>query len=127
LGSRNARQCPGTYACIIEIKNNGDELETLLGASVEGAGKGVIYQIVEKDWKFSSKPVEHGLVIPPHGSIELSPSTYQVRFGEVSKALIEDSSVSGTLEFEKLKTVPVHFMVEPDDTAPKEEPAPVVR
>jgi copper(I)-binding protein len=118
---------PGTYACIIEIKNNGEEPETLLGASVEGAGKGVIYQIVEQDGKFSSKPVKQGLVIPPHGSIELSPTTYQIRFGEVSKALIEDSSVSGTLEFEKLKTVPVHFMVEPDDTAPKEEPAPVVR
>src|SRR3984893_16674569 len=118
---------PGTYACIIEIKNNGEEPETLLGASVEGAGKGVIYQIVEQDGKFSSKPVEHGLVIPPHGSIELSPTTYQIRFGEVSKALIEDSSVSGTHELEKRKPVPVHFMVEPDDTAPKEEPLPVVR
>src|ERR1700737_2049292 len=26
----------GTYACIIEIKNNGEEPETLLGASVDG-------------------------------------------------------------------------------------------
>jgi copper(I)-binding protein len=39
----------GTYACIIEIKNEGDEPETLLGATIDGAGTGVIYQIIEKD------------------------------------------------------------------------------
>jgi copper(I)-binding protein len=111
----------GTYSCIIEIKNDGDEPETLLGAAIDGAGKGVIYQIIEKDGKFTSKPVEHGLLIKPHGSIELSPSTYQIRFGKITKDLTEDSMVDGTLTFEKLGTVPVHFMVEQDDTAPKEE------
>ena len=113
---------PSTYACIIEIKNDGDEPETLLGASIEGAGKGTIYQVIEKNGKYSSKPVEHGLVIPPHGSIDLSPEAYQIRFGKVTKALTEDTMVDGTLVFEKLKAVPVHFMVGQDDTAPKEEP-----
>jgi copper(I)-binding protein len=112
---------PSTYACIIEIKNDGDEPETLLGATVDGAGTGVLYQIMEKDGKFSSKPVEHGLLIKPHGSIELSPSTYQFRFKNITKALTEDSMVDGTLVFEKLQSVPIHFMVEPDDTAPKED------
>jgi hypothetical protein len=31
--------------------------------------------------------------------------------------------VDGTLVFEKLHSVPVHFAVEEDDTAPKEEVA----
>jgi hypothetical protein len=31
--------------------------------------------------------------------------------------------VPGTLVFEKQRSAPVHFMVEADDTAPKEEPA----
>jgi len=114
---------PSTYACIIEIKNDGDEPETLLGATVDGAGTGVLYQIIEKDGHFSSKPVENGLLIKPHGSIELSPSTYQFRFKNITKALTEDSMVEGTLVFEKLHSVPVHFMVEPDDTAPKEDAA----
>jgi periplasmic copper chaperone A len=113
-----------TYACIIEINNEGDEPETLLGASIDGAGNGVIWQVIEKDGKFSSKPVEHGLVIPPHGSIELSPATYQIRFGKVTKTLSEDTMVQGTLEFEKLKSVKVNFAVEPDDTAPAETPVP---
>jgi periplasmic copper chaperone A len=113
-----------TYACIIEIQNEGDEPETLVGASVEGAGKGVIWQIIEKDGKFSSKPVEHGLVIPAHGSLDLSPATYQIRFGKVTKTLSEDTMVEGTLEFEKLKSVKINFAVEQDDTAPKEEPVP---
>ncbi len=113
-----------TYACIIEISNEGDEPETLLGASIEGAGKGAIWQIIEKDGKFTSKPVEHGLVIPPHGSLELSPETYQIRFGKVTKTLSEDTMVEGTLEFEKLKSVKINFAVEPDDTAPKEEVTP---
>jgi periplasmic copper chaperone A len=113
----------GTYSCVIEIKNDGDEPETLLGATIDGAGKGVLYQIIEKDGKFTSKPVEHGLLIKPHGSIELSPATYQFKFGKITKDLIEDTMVDGTLIFDKLGSVPVHFMVEQDDTAPKEEPA----
>ena len=114
---------PGTYSCIIEIENDGNEPETLLGATIDGAGTGTIYQIFEKDGKFTSKPVEHGLLIKPHGSIELTPTTYQIRFGKVTKALTVDSMVDGTLVFEKLHSVPIHFMVEQDDTAPKEEPA----
>jgi periplasmic copper chaperone A len=113
-----------TYACIIEINNEGDEPETLLGASIEGAGNGVIWQIIEKDGKFTSKPAEQGLVIPAHGSLDLSPVTYQIRFGKVTKDLVEDTYVNGTLEFEKLKSVEIHFAVEQDDTAPKETPAP---
>jgi periplasmic copper chaperone A len=114
---------PSTYACIIEIENEGDEPETLLGATVEGAGKGLIWEIIEKDGKFTSKPIEHGLAIPPHGHIDLAPDKYQIRFGKVTKDLSEDTMVEGTLEFEKLKSVPIHFAVEADDTAPKEEPA----
>jgi copper(I)-binding protein len=119
-----AAGAPSTYACIIEIKNDGDEPETLLGATVDGAGTGVLFQIIEKDGKFSSKIVENGLLIKPHGSIELSPTTYQLKFGKITKALTADSMVNGTLVFEKLHSVPIHFMVEQDDTAPKEEAAP---
>ncbi|HEY4848929.1 MAG TPA: copper chaperone PCu(A)C [Methylocella sp.] len=120
-----AAGAPSTYACIIEIENDGDEPETLLGATVDGVGTGVLYQIIEKDGKFSSKIVEHGLLIKPHGSIELPSTKYQFKFGKISKALIEDTTVNGTLVFEKLHSVPIHFMVEQDDTAPKEDPAPV--
>jgi periplasmic copper chaperone A len=121
---REARAgAPGTYACVIEIKNDGDEPETLLGATIDGAGTGVIYQIIEKDGKFSSKPVQGGLFIKQHGFIELTPATYQIRFGKITKDLNEDTMVDGTLVFEKLRAVPVHFAVEQDDTAPNEEPA----
>lgn len=123
LGSRGEGRRQSTYGCIIEIKNEGEDPETLLGATIDGAGTGVIYQIFEKDGKFSSKPVEHGLFIKPHGSIELTPATYQIRFGNITKTLTEDSMVEGTLIFERLQSVPVHFMVEQDDTAPKEETA----
>ena len=119
-----AAGAPGTYACIIEIENDGDEPETLLGATVDEAGTGVLYQILEKDGKFSSKIVEHGLLIKPHGSIELPPTAYQFKFGKVTKALIADTEVNGTLVFEKLHSVPIHFMVEQDETAPKEDAAP---
>lgn len=119
-----AAGAPSTYACIIEIRNEGDEPETLLGATINGAGTGILYRIIEKDGKFSSKIVERGLLIKPHASIELSPTTYQFRFGKITKALTEDPMVDGTLIFEKLHSVPIHFMVEPDDTAPKEDAAP---
>ena len=122
-----AAGAPSTYACIIEIENDDDEPETLLGATVDGAGTGVLYQIIEKDGKFSSKIVEHGLLIKPHGSVELPPDKYQFKFGKITKALTEDSMVDGALAFEKwgiLFNVPIHFMVEQDDTAPVEDAAP---
>jgi copper(I)-binding protein len=119
---------PSTYAGIIEIENEGDEPETLIGATLEGAGKGVIWEIIEKDpGKFTSKLVGQGLAIPAHGHIDLAPDKYQIRFGKVTKDLSEDTMVDGTLEFEKLKSVPIHFAVEADDTAPKEEPATAVK
>jgi hypothetical protein len=34
-------------------------------AGLDGAGTGIFYQIIEKNGKFSSKPVEHGLLIRP--------------------------------------------------------------
>lgn len=112
---------PETYACIIEIKNEGDEPERLLGATLEAAGTGVLYEITETSGKATSRKLEKGLVIEPHGSIELTPSTYQIRFGKVTKALDDGSMANGTLVFEKLKSVPIEFMVEPDETAPKED------
>jgi hypothetical protein len=54
-------------------------------------------------------------------SIELPPTAYQFKFGKITKALAADTMVKGTLVFEKLHSVPIEFMVEQDDTAPKED------
>ena len=64
-----AEGAPGTYSCIIEIQNDGDEPERLLGATIEGAGTGVLYKLTENNGHFTSRPFEEGLVIEPHGSI----------------------------------------------------------
>ena len=102
-----AEGAPGTYSCIIEIQNDGDEPERLLGATIEGAGAGVLYKLTEKDGHFTSRPFEEGLVIKPHGTIELPPTAYQFKFGKIKKALVADTMVNGTLVFEKLRSVPV--------------------
>jgi copper(I)-binding protein len=115
---------PGTYGCIIEIKNDGDAPERLLGATLDGAGEGTIYEIIEKNGKFTSRKVEGGLTIAPHGRLELTPTTYQIRFGKVGKGFEEGTMAEGTLVFEKLKSVPINFMIEVDDTAPKEDGSP---
>ena len=128
-GSASARRqvedrpslAPGTYSCIIEIQNDGDEPERLLGATIEGAGTGVLYKLTENNGHFTSRPFEDGLVIKPHGSTELPPTEYQFRFDKITEALVADTMVNGTLVFEKLHSVPVEFMVEEDDTAPKED------
>ena len=113
-----------TFGGVFEIKNDGDEPETLLGATVDGAGTGVLYQIIEKDGHSGPMVVPHGLLIKAHGSVELSPTTYQFKFTKITKPLSKDSTVNGTLVFEKMHSVPVHFMVEPADTGPKEEATP---
>jgi len=76
-----------------------------------------LYKLTENNGHFTSRPFEDGLVIKPHGSIELPPTEYQFRFGKITKALVADTMVNGTLVFEKLHSVPVEFMVEEDDTA----------
>ena len=58
-----AEGAPGTYSCIIEIQNDGDEPERLLGATIEGAGTGVLYKLTENNGHFTSRPFEEGLVI----------------------------------------------------------------
>jgi hypothetical protein len=116
-----AEGAPGTYSCIIEIHNEGDEPDRLLGATIEGAGTGVLYKIIETNGHFTSQPFPEGLAIPAHGSVELSPTTYQFKFGKITKALEADTEIEGTLVFEKLHSAPVTFMVEQDDTAPKED------
>ena len=68
-----AEGAPGTYSCIIE------------GATIEGAGTGVLYKLIESGGHYTSRPFEEGLVIKPHGSIELTPSTYQFKFGRITK------------------------------------------
>jgi hypothetical protein len=78
--------------------------------------------LTENNGHFTSRPFEEGLVIKPHGSIELPATAYQFKFGKITKALVADTIVNGTLVFEKLHSVPVDFMVEEDDTAPKEDP-----
>ena len=80
-----------------------------------------MYKLTENG-HFTSRPFGEGLVIKPHGSIELPPTEYQFKFGKIAKALVADTMVNGTLVFEKLHSVPIEFMVEQDDTAPKEDP-----
>ena len=60
-----AEGAPGTYSCIIEIQNDGDEPERLLGATIDGAGTGVLYKLTENNGHFTSRPFEEGLVIKP--------------------------------------------------------------
>jgi copper(I)-binding protein len=91
----------GTYSCIIEIQNDGDEPERLLGATIEGSGTGVLYKLTENNGHFTSRPFEEGLVIKPHGSIELPLTEYQFKFGKITKALVADTMVNGTLSFSR--------------------------
>ena len=53
-----AEGAPGTYSCIIEIQNDGDEPERLLGATIEGAGTGVLYKLTESGGHYTSRPFE---------------------------------------------------------------------
>ena len=78
-----AEGAPGTCSCIIEIQNDGDEPQRLLGAIIEGAGTGVLYKLTENNGHFTSRPFQEGLVIKPHGSVELPPTAYQSAKSEI--------------------------------------------
>ena len=114
-----------TTAYAIEIVNDGDTADRLIGGSLEKAGTGILRGIVEVNGKKEMRPVDTGLTINPHSSIELVPGQKQIFFDGLKSELKEGEHARGTLVFEKAGTVPVEFMVEPSAAASDDDlPAP---
>jgi periplasmic copper chaperone A len=60
----------------------------------------------------SMAPVEGGLEIPAHGSVELGPGATHLMFIGLKQQLKQNDAVAGTLVFEKAGVVTVSYVVQ---------------
>lgn len=95
----------------MRITNAGSTPDKLIGGSALVAGKFEVHEMAMKDGVMTMREVAGGLVIPPHGSVELKPGSFHVMFMDMKETIREGAPVKGTLVFEKAGTIEVEFAV----------------
>lgn len=94
-----------------KITNTGKEPDKLLGASMEGAEKTELHTTIMEGDVAKMRPLAEGLMIGPGETVELKTSGAHIMFLGVTKPLVEDSYIAGTLVFEKAGKVDIEFAV----------------
>jgi copper(I)-binding protein len=90
-----------TAAGYLTIVNAGKEPDRLIAASSPIAGKAELHQMAMKKGVMTMRPVEGGILIPPGGKVDLSPSGMHIMFTELKQGLKAGDKVPVTLTFEK--------------------------
>jgi copper(I)-binding protein len=94
------------------IENTGDQPDRLVGGSFAASAGFAIHQMAMKEGVMSMAPVEGGLEIPAHGSVELGPGATHLMFLGLKQQLKQNDAVGGTLVFEKAGVVTVSYVVQ---------------
>jgi copper(I)-binding protein len=95
----------------MQIENKGSAPDKLTGGTLPLAGRFEVHEMTMTGEVMKMRPVEGGLAIPPGGSVVLKPGSYHVMFMELKEPLVEGTTLTGTLTFEKAGTVEVHYAV----------------
>jgi copper(I)-binding protein len=96
----------------VRITNTGKEADKLIGASLDGAGKGELHTTIMEGDVMKMRPLPDGVAIKPGETVEFKPSGNHIMFMDLSKSLSEDTYEKGTLVFEKAGKVDVEFSVQ---------------
>ena len=94
-----------------KITNTGKEADKLLSASMVGAEKAELHTTIMEGDVAKMRPLAEGLVIGPGETVELKTAGAHIMFLGVSKPLVEDSYMTGTLVFEKAGKIDIEFAV----------------
>jgi periplasmic copper chaperone A len=98
----------------LTIRNTGHETERLLGAVIDGVGEAAVMQPVAGQPHGNCK-LAKGIDIAPGATLELKPGLAGLKFGAVSKTLLESVYANGVLNFAKAGAVKIEFYVEAED------------
>ena len=94
------------------IRNAGSQADTLIGASVDFAGRVEIHEMTMDGDVMKMRELAAGLEIPAGGEVKLMPGGYHVMFMELKQPLIEGEEHVAELAFEHAGTVEVTLNVD---------------
>lgn len=94
------------------IKNNGSDVDRLIGVEVKFAEKSEIHEMSMSGDVMKMRKLETGIEIPAGGEIKLMPGGYHLMFMKLEKQLNEGEKYDATLTFEKAGSVDVTLNVE---------------
>ncbi len=102
-----ARASMGPIAgAFLVIRNDGGEMDRLVGLSSEAAGDVQIHQTREVNGVMTMRRVD-GIDVPPHGEVALKPGGYHIMLMGLKAPLKVGDTLPLTLKFQKAGAVPV--------------------
>jgi copper(I)-binding protein len=104
---------PGTAvgAGYLEIRNEGEREDRLIGAMSPVAGRVMIHRSVERDGTTTMEHQHHGVAIPAGGEVVFAPGGYHLMLMQLEERLEKGDRVPVTLEFERAGTIEVELDV----------------
>ena len=105
-----------TGGAYMTIRNDGEEVDTLLSVTSPVAGTVEIHTMTMEDDIMVMRPLEDGLEIPAGESVMLEPGGLHLMFMQVETPFTEGAEVPVSLEFEKAGTVGLTMPVLPART-----------
>jgi copper(I)-binding protein len=116
IGNPWARATPkgaSVAGAYMSITNKGSTPDRLISGSTPVASRFEVHTMVIEDGIAKMRPVEGGLEIKPHQTVELKPGAYHVMLTGLTQPLQQGERVPGTLVFERAGKVDVEFTVVP--------------
>ena len=113
----HAADAGGSSAAYMSIKNTGVETDTLLKAFCEAA---MMVQVMESKMEndVMSMGEISGIDIPAGSIVELKPGGYHIMLMELPQPLMDGSTITVTLEFEKAGKMTVEVPVKAPGSMP---------
>jgi len=110
--SRETPKGAKVAAGYVKIVNHGSEVDHLIAASGEIAGRTEIHEMaVDDKGVMTMRPIQ-GLDIPAGGEVELKPGGFHIMFLDLKDAKKKGEKFSGSLTFQKAGTVEIEFAVD---------------
>ena len=97
----------------LHIENHSDRPDRLLGAASPVATSAQIHTMTMQGQVMQMRPLPGGLVIPPHGSVDLKPGSLHIMLIGLKHPLRAGESVPVMLRFAHAGAVPVRLAVQP--------------
>jgi len=117
VGNPWARATPkgsNVGAAYLTITNNGSAADRLVGGSTNVASRFEVHSMVMEDGVAKMRPVEGGVEIKPHETVELKPAgPFHVMLIGLTQQLQQGQRMTGTLMFERAGKVDIEFTVVP--------------
>lgn len=95
------------------LTNTGTTSDRLLGGTASVSGRLEVHEMSLDGGIMRMRALPEGLEIKPGQSVELKPGSFHIMLLDLKAPITADTTVKGTLVFEKAGTVEIAYKVEP--------------